>query len=142
MRVMQQVRASVAVRRVVRLSNARFPHAASEKVTETGQRRKRIKGKLARITSMPTDVFMEVCLTVSLCAARRRRTCSPCSKQIASYLAPLDILHLSRSSRHIRIIFMSKNSAFVWRVARKNLRKPLPDVPEVIERTTIRRAHV
>ena len=44
-----------------------------------------------------------------------------------SYLLPLDLLRLSRTSRAIRSILMSKKSASVWRQALKNHPIPLPD---------------
>ena len=48
--------------------------------------------------------------------------------QIASYLRPRDLLNLSRSSKHVRAVFLHRSSLAVWkRVLRK---AGLPECPD------------
>ncbi|KZP15635.1 hypothetical protein FIBSPDRAFT_1047991 [Athelia psychrophila] len=61
-------------------------------------------GKLQGIMVMPLDVLFE----------------------ILSYLRPLDILHLSRTTKEFRRVLMNKTNMFVWKAARTNV----PDYPE------------
>lgn len=49
--------------------------------------------------------------------------------QIFSELEPSDLLRLSRTSKDIRSFLMSKNSAIIWKAARKNV-EGFPDCPE------------
>ena len=49
---------------------------------------------------------------------------------MASHLLPLDLLQMSRTSRAIRHILMSKRSVFVWQRALKNHPTPLPDLEQ------------
>ncbi|BGP20172.1 hypothetical protein JCM10213_000743 [Rhodosporidiobolus nylandii] len=62
------------------------------------------QGKLKHFVSMPMDVLSEIC----------------------TYLDPLDLLHLSRSSRQFRSVFLRPSSASLWRKARRNV--ALPDL--------------
>ncbi|GJE86840.1 hypothetical protein PsYK624_029230 [Phanerochaete sordida] len=71
-------------------------------------RRVRVRrGGLARLPEMPLDVVAE----------------------IMSYLEPLDLLHLARTSRHYRTFMLSRGSAFMWRAARENV-DGFPPCPE------------
>ncbi|KAI0373295.1 hypothetical protein BV20DRAFT_803069 [Pilatotrama ljubarskyi] len=65
-------------------------------------------GKLTEIMNVPMDVFFE----------------------ITSHLRPLDILQLSRSSKDLRNLLLSRNSRHIWIAARKNLVPPMPDCPD------------
>ncbi len=51
--------------------------------------------------------------------------------QIIGWLHPLDVIHLSRSSRFFRTMLMSKNNALLWKAARQNV-PGLPDCPQVL----------
>ncbi|RDX47722.1 hypothetical protein OH76DRAFT_709802 [Lentinus brumalis] len=50
---------------------------------------------------------------------------------IIGWLHPLDVIHLSRSSRFFRTMLMSKNNALLWKAARQNV-PGLPDCPQVL----------
>ncbi|KAF7976685.1 hypothetical protein HWV62_5826 [Athelia sp. TMB] len=68
--------------------------------------------KLEGIVIMPLDVLFE----------------------ILSYLHPLDILHLSRTTKAFRRVLMNKTHASVWKAARENVRnypECFPDMNEV-----------
>ncbi|TDL20433.1 hypothetical protein BD410DRAFT_790922 [Rickenella mellea] len=62
-------------------------------------------GKLALLMTMPIDIFCE----------------------IASHMAPLDILNLSRTTASLRSLLMSKRSRHIWRAAQHNV--CLPECP-------------
>ncbi|KAK7037988.1 hypothetical protein R3P38DRAFT_2903806 [Favolaschia claudopus] len=64
----------------------------------------RKKGKLRFITEVPLDVLLE----------------------LFGYLLPLDILNLSRASKALRNILLSKSSLFVWKQAFLNVSSPTP----------------
>ncbi|THU83565.1 hypothetical protein K435DRAFT_585255, partial [Dendrothele bispora CBS 962.96] len=49
-------------------------------------------------------------------------------RQVFSYLEPLDILRLSRTSRNIRNLFTSRSSEHIWRSVRHNI-DGLPPLP-------------
>ena len=49
--------------------------------------------------------------------------------QIASHVQPLDLLYLSRTTRTIRSILMSKRSKPIWCQARKNYPVEFPECP-------------
>ncbi|KLO11643.1 hypothetical protein SCHPADRAFT_460857 [Schizopora paradoxa] len=63
-------------------------------------------GKLSKFLSLPLDIVLEV----------------------ASFLQPLDLLHLSRTNTQLRSIFMSKTSKYVWKRTREVMN--LPSCPE------------
>ncbi|KAI0329839.1 hypothetical protein GY45DRAFT_1337187 [Cubamyces sp. BRFM 1775] len=65
-------------------------------------------GKLTHILDLPCDLFYEV----------------------ASHLRPYDILQLSRSSKELRAILLSRKSRGIWVAARRNMVPPMPDCPE------------
>ncbi|KAI0350232.1 hypothetical protein OH77DRAFT_1431233 [Trametes cingulata] len=65
-------------------------------------------GKLTEIMNVPMDVFFE----------------------ITSHLKPLDILHLSRTSKDLRNLLCSRNSRHIWVAARRNIVPPMPDCPD------------
>ena len=48
--------------------------------------------------------------------------------QIATHLTPVDLLHLARTSKRLRSIFMNKAQRHLWVAARKNM-DGLPDPP-------------
>ncbi|KAK7452737.1 hypothetical protein VKT23_012138 [Stygiomarasmius scandens] len=64
------------------------------------------RGVLQKVKDMPLDVLFE----------------------IFSYLEPLDILHLARTSYELRDLLMDRTSASVWRAARCNI-NGLPPLP-------------
>ncbi|TCD66483.1 hypothetical protein EIP91_001308 [Steccherinum ochraceum] len=64
------------------------------------------RGSLQDLPAMPLDILIEV----------------------FSYLQPLDILYLARTSKTLRALLMNKLSAMFWRVARKNV-EGFPDCP-------------
>ena len=48
--------------------------------------------------------------------------------QVVTWLEPLDLLHLARTSKELRALLMSKGNSRLWKAARRN--KPgLPDCP-------------
>ncbi|KAJ3893127.1 hypothetical protein GG344DRAFT_18943, partial [Lentinula edodes] len=61
------------------------------------------RGKLEGMLKLPLDLELE----------------------IYSYLEPLDLLRLSRTSKDLRVFLMSRSNAIVWRTARMNV----PDLP-------------
>ncbi|THH06455.1 hypothetical protein EW145_g4074 [Phellinidium pouzarii] len=68
--------------------------------------RRRLAGRLAMMMSMPIDIFYE----------------------IAHHLGPDDLLRLSRSSKALRELLMSKSSKLIWRAAEEAV--GLPDCPQ------------
>jgi hypothetical protein len=81
--------------------------SSPKQVKGKGSRKGRNLGKLAQLVNMPLDVFFE----------------------ITSQLQPLDILQLSRVSKHFRSTFASRRSRHVWVAARKNI-PDMPDCPD------------
>ncbi|THH03238.1 hypothetical protein EW145_g6415 [Phellinidium pouzarii] len=79
--------------------------SSSESSAAPRARRRRVVGKLAMMMSMPIDVFFE----------------------IAHYIGPDDLLRLSRSSKALRDLLMSKASRMIWRAAEKLV--GLPECP-------------
>ncbi|KAG8958403.1 hypothetical protein FRC03_009171 [Tulasnella sp. 419] len=57
--------------------------------------------------SMPKDIFIEICF----------------------HLFPIDLLHLSWSSKGLRSILMSKSAQYIWRAARESQLPTLPPCP-------------
>ncbi|KAF8549751.1 hypothetical protein OG21DRAFT_1420858, partial [Imleria badia] len=47
---------------------------------------------------------------------------------IATYIRPLDLLNLARTCTSLRQLLMDKSSAFVWKIARRQV-SGLPDCP-------------
>ncbi|KZP15668.1 hypothetical protein FIBSPDRAFT_958678 [Athelia psychrophila] len=68
---------------------------------------KRKAGKLEGIMIMPLDVLFE----------------------IFSFLRPLDILYLSRTTKEFGRVLMNRNNIFIWKAARANI----PNYPECFE---------
>ncbi|RDB20037.1 hypothetical protein Hypma_012986 [Hypsizygus marmoreus] len=64
-----------------------------------------LTGALRQLAEMPLDLLFEV----------------------LSHLNPIDILHLSRTSKTLRGMLMNKTAAFIWRHARANV--GLPECP-------------
>ncbi|KAH8118218.1 hypothetical protein DFH11DRAFT_1573061 [Phellopilus nigrolimitatus] len=79
--------------------------ASSSGVVVKPSRRIRLTGRLAMMMSMPIDVFCEV----------------------AHYLGPDDLLHMSRSAKVLRELLMSKSSKPIWRSAEEAA--GLPECP-------------
>ncbi|GJE93546.1 hypothetical protein PsYK624_097050 [Phanerochaete sordida] len=85
--------------------------AGSEPPKPAAKRRargSRTAGKLAPLLEMPVDIWFE----------------------IVSHLTPKDLLHLSRTSKHFRAMFMHRAQKHLWAAARRNV--GLPDPPEHI----------
>ncbi|KAF8907452.1 hypothetical protein CPB85DRAFT_1391918 [Mucidula mucida] len=73
--------------------------ASDSAVQEAPSQRKRVRGKrgiLQKMTDTPLDVLFE----------------------IFSYLDPIDLLRISRTTKDLRQLLMSKSSAFIWERAR------------------------
>ncbi|KAK7677453.1 hypothetical protein QCA50_019566 [Cerrena zonata] len=77
-----------------------------QKKTQSTNGRGQGSGKLKAIMDMPFDIFLE----------------------ITSWLHPLDLIQLSRVSKQLRGIFISKSSRTLWVRARRDTR--LPDCPD------------
>ncbi|KAI0781341.1 hypothetical protein BD413DRAFT_27747 [Trametes elegans] len=67
-------------------------------------------GKFEAMKKIPLEIFLE----------------------IAFYLLPLDILFLSRVSKHLRATLLSRTSRRIWIAARQNVFPLLPECPEFI----------
>jgi hypothetical protein len=76
---------------------------------------------------MPLDIFVEV--RIELLSVTYGALLSGVAfhrlSQIAFHLHPRDLLYLSRATKRLREMFMSKESRLVWRAAFENA-----DVPE------------
>ncbi|KAG8927900.1 hypothetical protein FRC02_007618 [Tulasnella sp. 418] len=85
-----------------------------EKPSKIKRRRSRNDAKsqesLAQIMEMPMDVFVE----------------------IASYLSPVDLLALSRSSKRLRQILLSRSSRVIWRISLRQV-LGLPECPSDLD---------
>ncbi|KAF7977023.1 hypothetical protein HWV62_4974 [Athelia sp. TMB] len=64
------------------------------------------KGKLANLLEMPLDVLYE----------------------IFENLAPLDLLHLARTTKALRSVLLNKSATTVWKMARRSV-KDFPEIP-------------
>ncbi|KAF9021738.1 hypothetical protein BDZ89DRAFT_1137777 [Hymenopellis radicata] len=75
----------------------------------TGMKRRR-KGRLAELMEFPLDVWFEV----------------------FSWLKPLDLLHLARTTKTFRSLLMSRSSLSAWKATREgdNVPAPLPGMSE------------
>ncbi|GAA5820847.1 hypothetical protein JCM11251_001842 [Rhodosporidiobolus azoricus] len=82
-------------------------NAARNKGKGKGKEKMPDQGKLKHFVAMPMDLMAEVC----------------------TYLDPLDLLHLSRSSRQFRSVFLKPSSAPLWRAARRNVDLPDLEIP-------------
>ena len=74
---------------------------------------------------MPIDVLIEV----KFSRAQSFPIRSYYHEQILRHLKPIDLLHLSRTSKVFRAFLMSRASTHFWRTARANI-EGLPDCPE------------
>ncbi|KAG9124319.1 hypothetical protein FRC07_012042 [Ceratobasidium sp. 392] len=72
--------------------------------TRRGRSRRNKKGSLASIVTVPLDIFAE----------------------IASYLDPLDILSLARTTKYFRDLLMRQSAQHIWHAAQRNI----PGLPE------------
>ena len=50
-------------------------------------------------------------------------------QQIFSHIAPLDLLHLSRTTKAVRDILMRRSAAFVWKASLSRVEE-LPECPD------------
>ena len=103
------------------------PATKRRKKTQTSSRSTHFKkprgkrGLLSQLTEFPLDVLFEVFIYQG--TVRHLRVL-----QIFGHLHPYDLLRLSRTTKDLRNILMSKSSAFVWRAALENV-DGLPDLP-------------
>ncbi|KAI0373296.1 hypothetical protein BV20DRAFT_1050199 [Pilatotrama ljubarskyi] len=65
-------------------------------------------GNLTEVFNLPFDVFFE----------------------ILSHLRPIDILRLSRTSKELRSMLLSRASRHIWIAARRNILPQMPDCPD------------
>jgi hypothetical protein len=100
-------------------TNAKF-------LTKNLPRRVGTKGKLARLVAMPLDILFEVCshLHAYVFHILTRLDMSH-AQQILGHLLPIDILHLTRTSKEFRSVLLSKAAICIWRSALANV----PDLP-------------
>ncbi|KAF5372844.1 hypothetical protein D9758_001536 [Tetrapyrgos nigripes] len=95
----------------------RVPEEASTGQGQRGRQKKavarehkRVRGRRGLLQQLVTEVPIELIL------------------EVFKYLDPLDILHLSRTSKDLRGILMSRSSADIWEAARANV-EDLPPLP-------------
>ncbi|KAK7033086.1 hypothetical protein R3P38DRAFT_2920621 [Favolaschia claudopus] len=84
-------------------------HKTTVVAADSDQKSKRVRGRrgiLSSLREFPLDLIAE----------------------IFGHLNPGDLLNLARTSKEIRVILMSKSSAFIWRDARSQV-EGLPDLP-------------
>ncbi|KAF9265206.1 hypothetical protein L218DRAFT_924350 [Marasmius fiardii PR-910] len=96
-----------------RRKTVELPPTENEKAEERVKKQKRLpkrQGVLRYIKDVPLDVLFE----------------------ILGFLDPLDILRLSRTSKALRHILLSRSSTSVWKTARRNLGVPDP-IPSMSE---------
>ncbi|KAK0206812.1 hypothetical protein DFS33DRAFT_621363 [Desarmillaria ectypa] len=90
-----------------KMSNAEEPTEDREK---RPQRTRGRRGKLQGLMDMPLDIWFE----------------------IFEVLHPLDLLHLARSTKHLRSILMNRSSSTIWKNARlsSDFPEPMPEFSE------------
>ncbi|KAH7926673.1 hypothetical protein BV22DRAFT_1062539 [Leucogyrophana mollusca] len=89
-----------------RLANNQADSTSSNPAPRAVKQVKGRRGKLAMFPTMNLDILFE----------------------ILTYLSPIDLLHLARTSKVFRRMLISKSSAFLWRSARQNI-TGLPNCP-------------
>ncbi|KAF9015800.1 hypothetical protein BDZ89DRAFT_435482 [Hymenopellis radicata] len=72
------------------------PASSTTATSQVGPKRRGMRGILQKMTDTPLDVLFE----------------------IFSYLEPLDLLRMSRTTKDLRQLLMSRSTAFVWERAR------------------------
>jgi hypothetical protein len=80
----------------------------------------RILGKLKGFMDLPLDVVFEVSLHVNMSSKCGRPNVAS-TYQTAMYLAPKDLLQLSRLSKRFRSMFTSRSALFVWQTVFRNV---------------------
>ncbi|KAI0737835.1 hypothetical protein C8Q80DRAFT_306188 [Daedaleopsis nitida] len=88
-------------------------------------------GRLAELMSMPKDIFYEVSRVFTRRPCRFERIYALTTTKIVSWLKPLDLLQLSRSSKYLRSLIMVRDNSSLWKAARKNV-PGLPDCPTIL----------
>lgn len=86
-----------------------------------------IRGKLEGMNEMPLDIWHEVCPG---CARSSSPLCSKRHLQIFMRLHPIDLVHLSRTSKTLRRHLMSRSSITVWKAARSSVIPSMPACPD------------
>lgn len=87
-------------------------------------------GRLANLMDMPVDIFLEV--SAHSADLRSMYELTICA-QIVMKMHPLDLLRLSRASKHFRSILMTKNSRHLWVSAFANVPGVPPCSPYISE---------
>lgn len=82
------------------------------------------RGKLKMLPEMPLDILFEVRLNTKI-----QHSCITNTSQIFSLVTPLDVLHLSRATKALRAILMSRTAVTVWKAAFK-FEPELPAAPK------------
>ncbi|KAI0942892.1 hypothetical protein AcV7_002185 [Taiwanofungus camphoratus] len=96
-------------RKKVKTSN-NVTESSDEGVSRPAASRRTLRGKrggLKDMPNMPLDIIVEICC----------------------YLEPRDLLALARTSKPFRALLMTRESAHLWKTARKNL-EGFPDCPQ------------
>ena len=83
------------------------------------------------IPDVPLDVFIEV-RTLDTYLFHSGCEVLPYGSQIASHLVPADLLTLSRISKRVRQVLLSRSSRLVWAAARLNNVPKTPDPPSFV----------
>ena len=88
-------------------------------------------GKLIGFMDPPMDVVFEVSLRRTV-SSKWLTNVTNTLFQTTMYLAPKDLLHLSRLSKQFRSMFASRSAIFVWQTAYRNIdRKCFEDLNEI-----------
>src|SRR5882757_8313460 len=90
---------------------------------------RRIQGRLQNMLSLPFDVLFLVCPYQP--ESHFRPLPNEPLSQIFSELRPMDLVNLARTNKALRGVFMSRESIWVWLVARRNAgATKVPDPPD------------
>jgi hypothetical protein len=109
-------------------SRTRASNSAKKNMDTAPWRRPRGRGKLKILPEMPMDILFEVSYTpLARDGVHNLNSC-----QIFSYLTPLDILHLSRTTKALRDILMSRSAITIWKSA-FTFEPELPVPPDMSE---------
>lgn len=121
----------------------RYEAADSAAEADMQDRRMRIKskgkskaGKLAVFMNIPLDIIFEVShpstlhLNQTFLYHTGKFDLAGIPYQILGHLRPLDLLHLSRTTKEFRSLLMDKKTtSHIWRAARIKFAPELPDCP-------------
>jgi len=91
-----------------------------------GSKTKKLRGLLRALVEMPLDILFEVCNTCRFVFFTRTGRLFNPLPQIFGCLEPLDLLHLSRTSKALRALLMNRSSLSVWKLAFSNVPYPAP----------------